>query len=91
LLRKSPPKSAYLYLNGVKLPQSKIYIPTNKLAPSNDESFTNIRTFVLQYDVIDYQDVLIGEQLKHMVDVMDAKLDRIEINQVYIYPPIYAN
>lgn len=49
------------------------------------------RTFVLQYSVMDYQDVLIGEQLKHMVDVMDAKLDRIELNQVYIYPLIYAN
>ena len=40
---------------------------------------------------MDYQDVLIGEQLKHMVDMMDAKLDRIELNQVYIYPLIYAN
>ena len=33
---------------------------------------------------MDYQDVLIGEQLKHMVDVMDAKLDRIELNQVHL-------
>ena len=39
---------------------------------------------MLQYGVMDYQDVLIGEQLKHMVDVMDAKLDRIELNQEHL-------
>jgi hypothetical protein len=46
---------------------------------------------VLQYGAMEYQDVLIGEQLKHMVDVMDAKLDRIELNQVHVYPLIFAN
>ena len=35
--------------------------------------------------------MLIGEQLKHMVDVMDAKLDQIELNQAHIYPLIFAN
>ena len=33
---------------------------------------------------MNYQDVLIGEQLKHMVDMMDAKLDRIELNQGHL-------
>ena len=33
---------------------------------------------------MDYQDVLIGEQLKHMVDMMDAKLERIELNQEHL-------
>ena len=33
---------------------------------------------------MDYQDVLIGEQLKHMVDVIDAKLDRIKLNQEHL-------
>ena len=33
---------------------------------------------------MDFQDVLIGEQIKHMVDVMDAKLDRIELNQDHL-------
>jgi hypothetical protein len=26
-----------------------------------------------------------------MVDMMDAELERIELNQVHIYPRIYAN
>ena len=42
------------------------------------------RTIVLQCGVMDYQDALIGEQLKHMVSLMDAKLDRIELNQVHL-------
>jgi hypothetical protein len=37
------------------------------------------------------QDSLLGGQFVHLMDVMDAKLDRIEPNQVYIYPRIYAN
>ena len=39
---------------------------------------------MLQCNVVDYQDALIGEQLKHMVNLMDAKLDRIELNQVHL-------
>ena len=27
---------------------------------------------------------LLGEQFKHIVDVMDAKLDRIELNQIHL-------
>jgi hypothetical protein len=27
---------------------------------------------------------MIGEQLKHMVNMMDAKLDRIELNQLHL-------
>ena len=30
------------------------------------------------------QVLLIGEQFKHMMDVMDAKLDRIELNQLHL-------
>jgi hypothetical protein len=38
--------------------------------------------------MMDEQTLLIGEQLKHMVDVMDAKLDRIELNQEHLDPRI---
>ena len=30
------------------------------------------------------QALFIGDQFKHMVDVMDAKLDRIELNQIHL-------
>ena len=30
------------------------------------------------------RDLLLGAQLKHMVDIVDAKLDRIELNQVHL-------
>ena len=30
------------------------------------------------------QDLLLGTQLKHVVDMMDAKLDRIELNQGHL-------
>ena len=30
------------------------------------------------------QVILFGEQFRHMVDVMDAKLDRIELNQEHL-------
>ena len=34
--------------------------------------------------MMDEHTLLIGEQLKHMVDVIDAKLDRSELNQVHL-------
>jgi len=30
------------------------------------------------------QIIMLGEQFRHMVDVMDAKLDRIELNQEHL-------
>jgi hypothetical protein len=35
---------------------------------------------------MDEQTLLIGEQFKHMVDLMDTKLDRIELNQEHLDP-----
>ena len=40
--------------------------------------------------MMDEQTLLIGEQLKHMVDLMDTKLDRSELNQVHLDPRIDA-
>ncbi len=41
--------------------------------------------------MMDEQTLLIGEQFKHMVDVINAKLDRIELNQMHLDPRIDAN